>query len=147
SLSLTTTLVGCTATNPAAVLGTDREDADVYRARCRQAPSRLSLGGPSSIYEYLAAKTIDGKPLKNAQGAAVNITRVWVSQDSPTGDVAAYYASDNGGANPDDVAAANANIQAEASAVGDAISFAGQAATPTPIHVVGSAKIKKMPGV
>lgn len=156
SLSLTTSLVGCSATNPLAVLGTDREDAAVYRGRCRKAPARLSLAGPSAAYEYLSAKNLDGTPLYNGvdgsghldgTGDPVNIDRVQVTQDSATGIVNAYYASPEGAAIADDVTAANLNIEAEAFAVPDAITFTGIAATETLVPVIGTGKIAAGPGV
>jgi hypothetical protein len=77
SLSLTSTLVGCAATNSEPVTGTDREDADQYRIRCRNAAARLSLGGPSACYQYLANTNLDGSPLLNAASPPVQsgITR------------------------------------------------------------------------
>src|SRR5262249_30730704 len=80
-LSLTTTLSGCSATNTASILSNAREPRDVYIARCRLAAARLSLGGPSDAYRYLAAKNLDGTPLLNANGDPVNITRAYVSED------------------------------------------------------------------
>jgi hypothetical protein len=147
ALTLTTTLTGCTATNAGAVLGTDREDADVYRVRCRQAPSRVSLGGPSAAYQYFSAKNIDGTPLLNSSSAAVNINRVFVSADSPTGIVNAYYAAPSGAPIAADVDAANANIAAQAFAVPDAITFTGAAAIAVPIKVHGLVKLKVRPGI
>lgn len=147
TLVLVTSLVGVTATNPAAILGTDREDAEVYRARCRAADARLSLGGPGAIYQYLAAKNLDGSPLLNVSGAAVAITRVAVSPDSSTGIVNVYYASDAGTTVADDVTAANNNITSQAAAVMGAITFTGAAATPVAIHVSGTARIKAASGV
>ena len=85
TLTLTTTLSGVTGTNAAPVVGTDREDADAYKERCRDAPSRVSLSGPSAAYEYLAKTKINGDPLLNATGNQVNITRVQVSGSSATG--------------------------------------------------------------
>jgi len=149
SISLTTSLVGCSATNADPVVGNDREDAETYRVRCRKAVARLSLGGPSAAYEYLAAKTIDGDVLLNDAPvpAPSGITRVQVTEDSSTGIVNAYYASGSGPAIADDVSAANTNIQANAFAVPDAITFTGIAATQTTIHVAGTARIKAKLGV
>lgn len=150
TLSLTTSLVGCTATNDLGpVVGNDREDADTYKNRCRQAPARLSLGGPSAAYAYLAAKNLDGTVLLNAATPPVptGITRIQVTEDSATGIVNAYFASGSGAAIPDDVTAANNNITTQALAVPDAITYTGVSATPTTIHVVGTAKIKNRPGI
>lgn len=147
AITLTTTLTGVTGTNADAVTGTDREDATVYRARCRQAPARVSLGGPADAYAYLAAKNLDGTPLLNASGNATGITRVQVSQDSATGVVNVAYGSADGEPIGEDVTAANTNIEAEAFAVPDAITFTGAAATEVSIHVVGSGKIRARAGV
>jgi hypothetical protein len=149
SLSLTTTLVGCTSTNPAAIVGNDREDAATYRRNCRQAPARLSLGGPSDAYAYLAVKTLEGDVLLNDADPPVptSITRVQVTQDSATGIVDAYYASGSGAAIADDITAAVRNTKFNAFAVPDAITFTGFAATPAVIHVVGTAKIKARIGI
>lgn len=149
ALSLTTSLVGCTATNANPIVGNDREDANVYKTRCRQAAARLSLGGPAAAYEYLAAKNIDGTVLLNDSTPPVpsGITRVQVTQDSATGIVRAYYASGSGPAIADDISAANRNIKFQAFAVPDAITFTGQAAIATSIHVQGTGKIKARFGV
>lgn len=149
SLSLTTSLLGCSGTNAAPVTGNDREDRDTYIARCRQEKARLSLGGPADAYAYLAAKNLDGTPLLNAGTPPVptGITRVQVTQDSATGIVNAYYASASGPAIADDVTAANQNISVEAFAVPGAITFSGFAASTVSIHVAGTAKIKARIGV
>jgi hypothetical protein len=149
SLSLTTTLVGCTSTNANAIIGNDREDAETFRTRCRQAPARLSLGGPSDAYAYLATKKLDGTVLLNdgVPPVPTSITRVQVTEDSSTGIVNAYYASGSGPAIPDDITAAVRNTKFNAFAVPDAITFTGFAAISTVIHVVGTAKIKAKIGV
>jgi acetylornithine deacetylase/succinyl-diaminopimelate desuccinylase-like protein len=129
------------------VLVTDREGADAYRARCRKAASRGSLGGPRGAISYLAATQYDGSPVINGSGTASNITRTYVSQDSTTGIVDAYYASATGPATSDDVTAANLNIQSYAYATPDAITFTGAAAIATPITVSGTVKIRARPGL
>lgn len=149
SLSLTTTLVGCTSTNAAAIVGNDREDAASFRTKCRQAPARLSLGGPADAYRYLATKNLDGTVLLNDSAPPVptSITRVQVTEDSDTGIVNAYYASGSGPAIPDDITAAVRNTKFNAFAVPDAITYTGFAAVATTIHVVGTAKIKSRIGI
>lgn len=148
TLSLTTTLVGCTSTNASAIVGNDREDAPTYRKNCRQAPARLSFGGPSEFYAYLAVKKLDGTVLLNDADppAPTGITRVQVTEDSSTGIVDVYYASGSGAAIAEDITAAVRNAK-YAFAVPDAITFTGYAAVPTTIHVVGTAKIKARIGV
>jgi hypothetical protein len=149
SLSLTTTLVGCSGTNPAAVVGSDREDKDSYVTKCKQMPARLSLGGPADAYAYLSNKNLDGTPLLNDSIPPVPsaISRVQVTQDSATGIVQAYFASGAGPAIADDVTAANQNIKFNAFAVPDAITQSGVAATSQTLHVQGTAKIKSRPGI
>jgi Baseplate J-like protein len=148
SLSLTTTLVGCTSTNPTAIVGNDREDAPTYRQNCRQAAARLSFSGPADAYAYLAVKKLDGTVLLNDSVPPVptSITRVQVTQDSATGIVDAYYASGSGAAIAEDISAAVRNTEF-AFAVPDAHTFTGYAATPVTIHVVGTAKIKARIGL
>lgn len=147
ALSLTTVLGGCSATNPSPIVGTDRESAEDYRERCRQAPSRVSLGGPTAAYEYLAQTKLDGSPLVNASGNPVGITRVQVTQESDDGTVEAYYATGAGAATSEDVDAANDNIERQAFAVPDAITFTGQAATEVPVSVAGTVNVPEGPGV
>lgn len=147
SLSLTTALVGVTATNDDAIVGQDREAAPDYRARCRQAPARVSLGGPQDAYRYFSRTNLDGTPLLNASGNPVATTRSYVSQDSATGIVQAFFAGPSGPSSGEDVDAANTNITTQVLAVPDAITYSGAAATGVSIHVVGTAKIKAAPGV
>jgi hypothetical protein len=147
AITLTTSLVGVTGTNAEAVVGVDRETATAYRARCRLAPARTSLGAPPATLEYLATTLLDGTPLTNASGNNVAINRVYVSSSSSTGIVDVYFASPDGAASTEDVAAANENIQVDAYAVFDCVTYTGQAATEVPISVVGTAKIKAGPGV
>jgi hypothetical protein len=130
-------------------VGNDREDAATYRTNCRQSSARLSLGGPSDAYAYLAVKNLDGTVLLNDSVPPVptSITRVQVTQDSSTGIVNAYYASGSGAAIADDISAAVRNTKFDALAVPDAITFTGFAATPTTIHVVGTARIKARIGI
>jgi hypothetical protein len=147
SLSLTTTLLGCSATNPNPITGNDRISADVYRAKCKAAQARLSLAGPRKIYEYLANTNLDGTPLLNASGIAVGITRVWVSEDSTTGIAQVYYATPSGAPIAEDVIAANENILKEALALPGCMTFVGQAAIETSIIVAGSVRIKSRAGI
>lgn len=146
ALSLTTTLSGCTATNASPIAGTDRESAADYRARCKQAPNRVSLSGPGGAYGYLAKTNLDGTPLLNASGNAVNISRVQVSEESDTGIVDVFFASPSGAAIAEDVTAANGNIEVECFAVPGAITYTGAAATEVGITVGGLAKLKNVPG-
>ncbi len=151
-LSMTSVMVGVTGTNAAAVIGTDREDAALYRERCRQASVRLSLAGPEDLYKYLATTNLDGSVLLNENDVASAITRIYVSQDSATGEVDLYYASASGAALTVDVDAANANIALYAFAVPGAITVGpaaegGEAATEVTINIVGTASIQRVAGL
>lgn len=148
-LTLTTTLAGCSFTNDNPITGNDREPAETFRVRCRQAPARLSFAGPADAYRFLAAKNLDGTPLLNDGAPPVpsGITRVQVTESSSTGIVNAYFASASGPAIPDDVTAANTNIQINAFAAPDAITYTGIAAISTTVHVAGTGKIRARAGV
>lgn len=149
SISLVTSLIGCTATNPDPIVGSARQDAENYRAVCRSSSARLSLNGPGAIYDYLARYNLDGTQLLRSTDPAipVDITRTWVSEESSTGIVVAYFATDSGSAIQQDVDAANKNIEEYACAVMDAITYSGSAATETVIQVAGTARIKNRPGL
>lgn len=146
-VSLATTLTGCSATNANPVSGNDREAPQQYRDTCRAASARLSLGGPSAAYRFLARKNLDGTPLLNASGNETGITRVFVSEESATTEVTAYYASSSGTPLAEDVTAANYNIEVQCMAVPDCITFTGTGALETNIHVMGTARIKLVPGI
>lgn len=152
SLSLVTTLSGCSATNTAPVVGDDRQTAPNYRALCRDNSAMLSLIGTRAGYRYLARRNIDGTPLLNKTFTPPNpvgITRVWVSDDSSYGTVSAYYASDDGPASESDTAVANANIIANMIGVRGptdapdlgSIVFNGTPAAAVTINVSGTASI------
>lgn len=147
ALSLTTTLLGVVASNTTPIVGTDREDADTYRERCRQAGSRLSFAGPADAYAYFAAKDLDGEPILNSLGGEVAITRAQVTEESDTGIVNAWFADEDGAPIAEDVTAANANIELNAFVVPDAITYTGQAAVEVVVPVSGTAKMKAVPGI
>lgn len=149
---LTTTMLGVTVTNAASVRAIDGESKPAYVARCRKAASATSPGGPADAVEYLATTLPGGDPLLNASGSPVNITRTYVSKDSATGNVDAYYASPAGAADSADVTAANANIIKYG--VADTVTFGpsnspigGVSATPVSIAITYTAKIKNASGL
>jgi hypothetical protein len=142
-------------TTSAVAIGQGRESATAYRARCRLAASKLSPGGPTAAYRYAATTARDGSALQRHDGSgAVGITRVYVSANSSTGAVFAYYADDDGAADTVDVDSANANcagtplgvITDPLGVVPDCVTFTGAAATETVINITGTAKIKSVPG-
>lgn len=100
-LSLTTTLAptGVTATNANSILGSDREAADLYRDKCREAAALTSPNGPADSYRYLATTARDdGTYGKSTTGNPIGVTRVYVSEASSTGIVGVYLANASGGA-------------------------------------------------
>ena len=123
TLSLVTVVgSGITGTNTTDVIGSDREDADAYRARCRTMPSTISANGPSDAYRAIALsarKTADGQvfflppfgdgttglgvdsdgnpiTIANAKGDSLGVTRCYVDDDSATGIVDVYLATAGG---------------------------------------------------
>lgn len=147
TLTLTTSLVGCSATNASPIVGSDREDADSYRTACRQAVARLSFGASSDAFLYFATHDLNGDPLKNASGDTVAISKAQTTHSSSTGVVSVYYATDSGSPTSVDVDAAVANTELNASVVMDAITFSGMAASAVTVHVQGTAKIRGKTGV
>jgi hypothetical protein len=97
----------------------------------------------------MAAKNLDGSPLYNAATppAPVAITRAAVSEDSATGIVDVYFATDAGAPSADDVTAANTNIEAQIMACPDAMTYTGQAASELVVPVVGVVWVKAAPGL
>ncbi len=151
-LTLVTVVPGLTVAN-AALVGLARESAPVYRTRCREAAARLSLGAPAQSYDFLAAHTITGAPLDNANGVPVAITRVYVSPSSTIGTVTVYYASQTGPASTADVTAANLNISTYAYAVQGSVNFGpltgsdpgGPGGAPAVAHNIGVSGTLKVP--
>lgn len=149
SIYLVTGLLGCSGTNPDPIVGRNRQPADNYRAVCRSSSSRLSFNGPGTLYDYLARYNLDGTPLLRSTNPdiPVDITRTWISEESSTGIVNAYFATDSGPAIQVDVDAANANIEMQSFAVGDCITYTGVPASSVTIAITGTARIKNRPGL
>ncbi len=144
-----------TTTTSAAALGQGRESAPDYRARCRLAASKLAPGGPSAAYKYAATTARDGTPLQRHDGSGpVGTTKSYVSADSTSGVVVAYFGDDDGAADATDVASSGANITGVAlgvitdplGVVPDAVTYVGSAAVEVTINIVLTAKIKRRAG-
>jgi hypothetical protein len=139
-------LIGVTVTNPAAALGTNRETAASYRARCRAQAASVSPNGAADAYRYLARTNPDGTPLlrDSAFGGddltAVGITRVYVSESSATGAATVYYADDDSGVDGVAVNTANYNIAQNVIAVPGCITFTGASAVNVNIVVTWTVK-------
>lgn len=145
-----------TCTNPSPVIGTEREDAESYRDRCRTAADQQSPGGPGNAYRRAATTAIDGSPLQRHDGTgAVGITRTYVSISSTLGTVQCYFADPDGPADATDVDSANANITGVAlgditdpiGVVPDCVTYGGGTAFSTVIPVSGSCRIRAKAGV
>jgi Baseplate J-like protein len=157
TVTLTSSLTGVSGTNASAILGQDVEPAPTYRARCQLAPSRLSIAGPNAAYAYFANTTLSGTPLLNADGNQVGINRTQIIAGE--GVVNIYFAALGGGTATlaEDILAANNNIQLQAFACPQCITFGpgagptpppgGVAATDVTIPVAGSFLLQTGPGV
>jgi hypothetical protein len=149
---LVTTLPGVTVTNPAAVVGFDRQGADDYKAACREAASLTSPNGPEDAIRYLAVTARDDGTFGNSTtGNSLGITRVYVSQASSNGIVNVYFAGPAGGAAiSGSVAMANQIITKKPGfiSVPDAITYTGLAATDVsvPLTYTVKAKVTSVPG-
>jgi hypothetical protein len=162
-----------TCTNASPVLGDDREERAAYIARCRQQSAAASPNGPQDAYRYASTTGADGLPLQLYDGSgATTVNRVYVSADSSTGHVLVYLANPTGAATAAEVSSANGNINGITIAhtdgvvynpnpigvvpdtatlgptITDAVTGADgpSAATEVPIVVLGTARIKAVPG-
>lgn len=145
-----------TIADSTAAIGSEREDADLYRARCRQAPAVTSPGGPGEAYRRAATTAKDGTPLARHDGTgSVGITRSQIIPTDVNGHVFVFLADADGAADTTDVDSAEANILGVAlgvitdpiGVVPDCVTCDVVAAAETSIHVVGSMKIKHRPGL
>jgi hypothetical protein len=114
SLICTTQSFGTlTVTASTQAVGTEREAAPLYRARCRTTADAHSPGGPLQAYIRAMNTAKDGSPLQRYDGSGpVGITDAYVSPSSATGVVTMYVRGPAGGASVTtaDVDSANANI-------------------------------------
>ena len=128
---LVTGLPGVTVTNAGAAVGADRMDAVSYRALCRTQAAATSPNGAPDAFRRGATTNLDGSALlrNDGSGAAVGITKLYVSGSSTTGKVDIYYADGDGPADSVDVATANENIMLIVISVPDCVTF-GPSTTP-----------------
>ncbi len=89
--------IGVTVTNPAAVLGADRETTPKLVARGRAKMGSVSPLGPKDAYRYVATT-----PARSA--TSTPMTRVRVAVDEATGTLTTYIASADGAPTAGDVA-------------------------------------------
>lgn len=155
---LVSTLPGVTVTNPSAILGTDLQLADDYRAACREAAALTSPNGPADAYRYLATTGRDDGTWGNSTtGNSLGIVGVYVSAASSSGIVNVYYKGASGGAGLGSVVAATTGpfvgftfVQAanfliannpSTLSVFDAITFTGLAASDVAVPITYSLKM------
>lgn len=87
--SFVTTFVGCSVTNAASLVGSDRERDEALRARARAKTGVLSPNGPRDAYAYIATSA------KRTNGTAIGVTRVRCIADG-RGGVDVYVADADG---------------------------------------------------
>lgn len=155
-ICITQSFGALTVTSANSARGEEREDPDLYRARCRLWQDAIAHGSPETKYRVCATTGLDRAPLQRWDGSGVvGITRTYVYRDmAGTGNVTCYFADADGPADTVDVESANANIQGvekgvivdPIGAVGDCTTYVGIAATPHTIAVAGSCKVKSQRG-
>jgi uncharacterized phage protein gp47/JayE len=87
-IALVTGLLGVTASNATAAVGTDKQAESVTRQQCRDKLGALSPNGPIDAYRYVARNS--------ALTGTTGITRVRVFGNSTTGQVQVYLAGPSG---------------------------------------------------
>lgn len=88
--AMDTPLIGVTCSNAAAVVGSDPEDDQTLRIRCREKTGTASPNGPADAYAYFA------RSAKRPDGSSIGVTRVRVVPDG-IGGVDVYVATASGG--------------------------------------------------
>ena len=127
-----TVFVGCTVTNEAPLVGSDRESDTSLRARARAKTGTLSPNGPKDAYSYIATSA------KRADGSAIGVTRVRCVGDG-AGGIDVYVAGPDGDLNgtvgdeETDLGIVDRDIHEHV--VPLAVTATVQTATPAPIAV------------
>lgn len=104
---IVTTMLGCTVTNTAAVLGIDDQSDANLQLTCWNAIAANSPFGPRQSFGY-AVQTA----LNSVTFAPVNINRFTITPSSHTGQVGVVVASPTGAPDPNDVTGVANNIEA-----------------------------------
>jgi len=137
--TMTTTLLGVTCANAAALVGSDPENDASLQLRCSEKTGALSPMGPADAYRYFASSTL------RADGSSIGVTRVRVVADGQ-GNVTVYVATPSGEvSNPDDVALIQANIDRNAEP--EAVTATVVSATPLPIDMTYTAWVDTAAGL
>lgn len=119
--AIETTMLGVTATNQLAIVGSDAELDPTLRQACRDKLATLSPNGPRAAYSYFSKRAL------RSDGTVVDINRCTVSRDSSTGIVDVYVASPSGAPASADVTACADNCNANC--VPDSVTLNMHAAT------------------
>lgn len=104
---MVTSLVGCTVTNVAPLLGANEESAQALVTRARNKLQALSPLGPKGAYDYVARTPLDQFPVVEGTLLAPTstpITRTRTVADPASGDVTTYLATAGGAPVSADVA-------------------------------------------
>lgn len=115
--TLVTTLTGVTCSNAVAIVGTDAEEDEALRIRCREKTGAASPNGPKDAYGYFARSAV------RSDGTSIGVTRVKSVPDG-FGNLDVYVATATGGvtgtySNPaTDLGAVHAAIQANCVPIG-----------------------------
>lgn len=108
---LETALLGVACTNPAALIGVDRETDAELRRRCLEKLGSLSACGPRDAYAYAARSAVD------ADGQSIGVTRLRTIADG-MGGIRVIVADAGGELSPPNVAIVQAAIDALATPEG-----------------------------
>lgn len=103
--TIVTSMLSVTCSNAAPILGTDDETDTSLRQRCSDKLGSLSVRGPRTAYSFAVRSALNG-------GVPVNINRVSVLLDPPSGTVQVFMASPSGAPSTGDFNAAKANVEA-----------------------------------
>ena len=106
-------IIGIAVSNPAAIIGTDKETTPHLVNRARSSLGSFSPNGPKDAYNYTATTPYlpDGTALSNT---STPITRTRTVVDEPTGDLSVYCATAAGAPTGPDIAIVQAAIDTHA---------------------------------
>lgn len=101
NLSMVTTIIGVTIVSHTAIVGQDAQDPDEYRALCRKQAQSRTTGGAQGAWEWYPPNLYtDGTEVDpenpDATKTQVNVSRVFVSENSSTGVTTLVIASPSG---------------------------------------------------
>jgi hypothetical protein len=125
--TMVTPILGVTASNTTAAIGTDAESNEALVRRCRASLGALSPNGPARAYEFVALSAV------RSDGTTVGVNRVRTV--GGTGSVAVFIATASGDVPGGDVTIVNAAIQASAVSIGVTATVASATEVAVPVTV------------